>query len=151
MKKALATTATAALLLVLSAVNGLATETVTEHQKRTTETFTDEFPCLGGEAVITITYNGVFHITENKNGQHVTGTTTGKFVADPVAEGVPNYTGRFTQWFGENLNKRTQNGTFTFSVTGRAVDGSGRVRFHVVAHITTNRNGTIVEFEKASC
>ena len=150
MRKAMALVAGAGLLLALSAPSGLATETTTEHQKRTTETFTEQLPCVG-EAVITITYNAVFHTTENKNGSHVTGTLTGKFSADPVAEGIPNYVGRFTQWFGENLNKKTENATFTFSVTGRAVDRSGRIRFHQVAHITTNQNGTVVEFDKMSC
>ena len=150
MRKVLATMAAAGLLLALSAPSGLATETTTEHQKRATETFTDVLPCVG-EAEITITYNSVFHTTENKNGFHVTGTITGKFTADPLAAGVPNYVGRFTQWFGENVNRKSENGTFTFSITGRAVDGSDRIRFHEVAHITINKNGTSVEFDKASC
>ena len=150
MRKVLASMAAAGLLLALGAPSGLATETTTEHQKRTTETFTDELPCVG-EAVITITYNAVFHTTENRNGSHVTGTLTGKFAADPTTAGVPNYVGRFTTWFGENVNRQAENGTFTFSITGRAVDRSDRIRFHAVAHITINKNGTIVEFDKTSC
>ena len=138
------------LVLLLFPSMGVAAETTTEHLKNETETFTDELPCVG-EAVITITYNAVFHTTENRNGSHVTGTLTGKFEADPTAAGVPSYRGRFTQWFGENLNRRSQNATFTFSVTGRATDGSGRIRFHQVAHITTNKNGTTVEFDKTRC
>ena len=58
---------------------------------------------------------------------------------------------RFTQWFGENVNRNSENGTFTFSITGRAVDGSDRIRFHEVAHVTINKKGTVVEFDKTSC
>ena len=125
-------------------------ETTTEHLKRETETFTDELPCVG-QAVLTITYNAVFHTTENKNGEHMTGTLTGKFSADPVESGVPNYTGRFTQWFGSNVRDDGSTETFTFSVTGKASDGSGRIRFHQVAHATENKNGTIVEFDRTKC
>jgi hypothetical protein len=132
---------------------------VTEVVKDQTETFIDELPCVG-QAEITITYNGVFHITEAPNGVHITGTLTGTFVADPLDPSLPTYTGRFTQWFGENHNPNMANATFTFSVRGQADDGS-RLNFHVVAHITAEVidfeadppvvEGVRVEFEKARC
>ncbi len=136
-----------ALALMVPAAFG--TETVTEHEKRATETFVDELPCVG-EATITITYNSIFHSTENKKGHHVTFTITGKFVADPTDPTLPSYRGRFTQWFGERSTEKVEGGTFTFSVTGKGDDGS-RLRFHEVAHFTVNENGLIVEFDKTKC
>ena len=150
MRKSILVAAMAGVLMAAIPAVGAQTETSTEHLKNETETFTDDLPCVG-EATITITYNAVFHTTENKNGTHMTGTLTGKFEADPTAAGEPNYKGRFTQWFGENVNKQGETGTFTFSITGKATDGSGRIRFHQVAHLTTNKNGTTVEFDKTKC
>ena len=139
--------AIAALALVVPSAS--ATETETQHQKKFTETFVDELPCVG-EATITTTSNSVFHSTENRKGFHVTFTSTGKFVADPTDPSLPTYSGRFTIWFGENSTEKVQNGTFTFSVTGKGEDGS-RIRFHVVGHFTVNKNGLKVEFEKPKC
>lgn len=150
MRRALGLGAAALMVGALVGPPAAATETTTEHLKRVTETFTDVAPCVG-EAVITITYNAVFHSTENANGEHFTGTLTGKFEADPLEAGLPNYTGRFTQWFGSNVRADGSTETFTFSVTGKASDGSGRIRFHQVAHLTTNKKGTIVEFDRTKC
>jgi hypothetical protein len=153
--------ACASALLILPGSSAFAqAQTVTETVKNQTETFIDELPCVG-QAEITITYNGVFHITETANGTHVTGTLTGTFVADPLDPSLPTYTGRFTQWFGGNDNANMDNMTVTFSVRGRAEDGS-RVNFHVVAHVTAGTidfstdpptvvTGVRVEFEKARC
>jgi hypothetical protein len=152
--------ACASALLILPGSSAFAqAQTVTETVKNQTETFIDELPCVG-QAEITITYNGVFHITETANGTHVTGTLTGTFVADPLDPSLPTYTGRFTQWFGENHNPNMANATFTFSVRGRAEDGS-TVNFHVVAHVTAETvdtstdpptvTGLRVRFEKPRC
>ena len=140
----------AGVLLTVTSSPGLATETTTEHIRRATETFTDELGCLGA-ATITITYRGVFHTTENDRGEHYSGTLTGTFKADPVTEGLSNYTGRFTSRFGGSLRENGSTETFMLSIRGRAVDGSGRMRFHQIAHITTNKKGTVVEFDKTKC
>ena len=127
-----------------------AATTETETLKNVTETFVDSVPCLSGRARITITYNAVFHFTETRNGAHFTGTITGTFVADPLTAGVPTYRGHFTQWFGDNQNRNTQNGCFTFNVIGKADDGS-KIKAHENAHFTRNRNGVTVEFDKFRC
>ena len=124
--------------------------TETEHFKNATETFIDRIPCVGGRAEITITYNGVFHSTETRNGSHFTGTLTGRVVANPLRAGLPTYRGRFTQWFGDNSNPKTSNGCFTFNVRLRASDGS-RVKFHQNAHFVENINGLAVGFDKFRC
>jgi len=134
--------------------------TFTEVVKNETETFTDVVPCREdlGPYDITITYNGVFHATaagfdaqdEPIPPYHLTGTTTGRFVAVPSDGTGPTFSGRFTQWFGENSNRKNANGTFTFSVRGTGSDGS-TVRFNVVAHFSLSATGLHVEFEKARC
>ena len=122
----------------------------TERLKNATETFVDSLPCVGGQARITITYNAVFHFIRNRNGSHFTGTITGTFVADPLTAGLPTYRGHFTQWFGENQNRSTRNGCFTFNIVGKADDGS-KIKFHENAHFVRNRNGVTVEFDKLRC
>jgi hypothetical protein len=135
--------------------------TFTDVIKGETETFTDVVPCREslGAYDITITQNGVFHVTAagiNEETEeliapyHVTGTFTGTFAAVPSDGTGPTFTGRFTQWFGENANLNSHNGTFTFSVRGRGSDGSV-IRFNVVAHFSVSATGVTVEFEKPRC
>jgi hypothetical protein len=124
---------------------------VTFHQE--TATFGDyipcvtEFPSLAGFE-ITITFNGVEHFNENKNGGHFTLTNTGTFSAEPVlfadanADGEPDFdeatesfviagpragesfSGRFTQWGGGNFNRSgIVATTFTFSGHGTGDEG----------------------------
>jgi hypothetical protein len=134
--------------LFSSGAQGAVTET--EHLKNFTETFVDQLPCVGGRARITLTYNAVFHFTATKNGEHFTGTITGRLVADPLTPGVPTYRGHFTQWFGNNSNPKTSNGCFTFNVNARASDGS-RLQFHENAHFIANKSGVAVVFDKIRC
>src|SRR5215213_1155552 len=105
MRRSLTLLVAAAALLLLSASAALAgSESFTVTEKGVTESFTDVLPCVSDSSDVTITYNSVFHITELDNGSfHVSGTLTGTFIA--VADGI-TYTGRVTQWFGENENSR---------------------------------------------
>ncbi|MGH2691703.1 MAG: hypothetical protein ACRDHM_04300 [Actinomycetota bacterium] len=146
-----------ALVLAFSGSAALATtETHTEHVKNFTESFTEFEPCLGVTLDVTITYNAVFHVTETKNGFHVTGTSAGTFVA---VGGGTTYTGHFSNWFGQNDNPNTDNATFTFHVTGKGDDGS-RIHFKEVAHVTADEIidvetgdwvGQKVAFDKLRC
>jgi hypothetical protein len=113
------------------------------------DTFSDvEVDTVCGQPGTEIQIEGksVFHITEFNDGRyHLTGTVTGRFTFEVDGE---TFTGRFTQWFGENSNSKSFNGTFTFSATGRGDEGS-RVHLRGVAHFTVNANGDVtVEFEK---
>ena len=124
----------------------------TDHTKKAIDTFIDVNPCTGDAAEITTIANSVFHITEFANGTfHVTGTATGKAFIDTLDPTLPDYSGHFTQWFGENLNTKSHEGSFTFSVHAKGTDGS-RLHFHETAHFTINANGDVtVEFDKVSC
>jgi hypothetical protein len=125
-----------------------------------TDTFTDVVPCQEnlGPYDITTTARGVFHVTaagidQNDNfipPYHVTGTTTGTFVAVPSDGTGPTFTGHFTNWFGENVNTKNSEGTVTFSVHGRSASGQ-RVSFHEVFHYTITGTGVEFSFDKPSC
>jgi hypothetical protein len=93
-------------------------------------------PCTGDPGAFTITYTGVFHITQNAaGGTRTTGTLTGTFVYDTTDPTRADFTGRFTQTFGDNTNRNNQLAISTFTVRGTGTDGS-TVRFHTMAHIT---------------
>jgi hypothetical protein len=136
---------------VALAGNGAVSETVTEHGA--TETFVDVIPCLGDALYeITITYNGVSHITTLPNGTvHVTFTQTGTFEAVPVFDAsLPSYSGHFTIWGGFNGNKKNAASTFTFTIKGTGSDGS-HIDFHETAHFSVSATGLVVEFDKIRC
>ena len=151
-------------LLLLQAAAVLAVgpaETHTERFKGVTETFTDVNPCTGDPADVTITYQGVFHMTQLASGElHITGTLTGTFALVPHDSSLPTYTGRFAQWFGENHNRNQAAATFTFSGRGTGSDGS-TLKFHAVSHITADVidfstdpptiSGVTVAFDRFTC
>jgi hypothetical protein len=125
--------------------------TFTQTVKGVTESFPEVNECSGATGTVTITYNGVFHVTElASGGLHVTGTQTGTFTFVPDDPSEPTYTGRFTTWFGENVNARNATGTFTFRVRGVGSDGSV-LRFHQVAHFSVSATGVTVEFDRTRC
>ncbi len=139
------------LLMTVASVGAAPAETETITVKDATESFTDVNPCTGEPGLVTVTYNGVFHITALDDGTyHITGTETGTFTFEPDDPSQPSVTGRFTIWFGENSNQASFNGTFTFRVNGQGSDGS-TVRFNGVAHISVSATGTTTEFEFGRC
>lgn len=118
-------------------------------------------PCTGDPGAFTITYTGVFHTSQNAaGGTRTTGTLTGTFVFDTTDPTRPDFTGRFTQTFGDNTNSNNQLATSTFRVRGTGTDGS-TVRFHTVAHITAETidastdpptvTGVKVKFDRLRC
>jgi hypothetical protein len=117
-----------------------------------TETFQDVNPCTGEPATIQITYNGVFHISTAADGsEHVTGTQTGTVVLTPLDPTLPSYTGRFTLWFGGNINSRNEGFWETFSVRLIGSDGS-RLTLNEVEQFHISATGEItVEFSNVNC
>jgi hypothetical protein len=102
-------------LAALIAVAGTSVASANDHVKSGTDSFVDVIDCTGNLYAITITFNSVFH---EKNGK-ITGTTTGDFVATPVAAGQAA-SGHFTSWgnFHENADGSVA-GAFTFHVNGK--------------------------------
>ena len=130
----------------------------------------DRFPdtgiCDPGPALVSlIGFNEALHVSATQSGLteieiwalleddpygvivKVTYTQTGQFI---VAEtGGVTYTGRFTSWFGGNINSHTQVFTGTFSVRGTGSDGS-RVSGHFNAHVTIVNGEPVVAFDKGN-
>ena len=153
----------AAMFLGLGTI-GARAETQRFHNE--SDTFADYLPCVTEfpslEAFeITITFNGVEHFNENKNGGHFTFTQSGTFSAVPVLladedeDGEPDFddetesfvidgpregesfAGNFTVWGGGNFNRNgTVATTFTFSGHGTGDEGT-RVKWNSTDHITS--------------
>ncbi len=107
---------------------------------------------LASAGMVTLTYNGVMHVTNDSSGGiHLTFTATGNFTFTPGTfnDGifVPNpsglmFTGHATFWFGGNLaSSGTTVFSSTFSAHGVGTDGS-TFGFNGVMHVTFNPDGT---------
>lgn len=122
-----------------------------------TDTIVDVIPCVAGGALanITLTYNGVFHVSELTSGAGAgtfwaTGTQTGTVYAAPLDPMLPTYTGHFTTWFGDNNNLHNGSETSTFTVHATGSDGSS-FTFHDVAHMSVSATGVAISFDKPTC
>jgi hypothetical protein len=127
----------------------------TQTFKNVTDVFHDVNPCSGAPTTITMTYNGVFHITLLTSGQGagtfwLTGTQTGNVTLVPDDPAQPTYTGHFALWFGDNDNLRngTETVTFTIHVTGS--DGS-TLSIHETEHMSVSASGITLAFDKLAC
>lgn len=107
-------------------------------------------PCTGVLGTVALTYNGVFHVAVNRNGDWVTGTQTGTFVFTPVDTTQPSYAGHFTTWFGGSDNRQNAVEHSTFTVHGVGSDGS-TLTFHDTMHVSVSASGVTVSFDKPSC
>ena len=125
--------------------------TATDVQHKETFVDSDVNPCTGDAGVVTTVVNAVFHITLFPDGRyHVTGTATGTFQFDATDPAAPDYSGRFTSWFGESSNSNTLTSSGTFSVRGTGTDGS-TLRFHETAHATIVGGNVVVELDNIRC
>jgi hypothetical protein len=141
------------LLLTTSATlaGGKGAFTDTIHIQDVTETAPEVNPCTGDPGMATSTVSGVIHLTLLANGTyHITGTFRGTFEFVPDDPTLPTYTGRFTQWFGENSNNQNFAATFTFTLHGTGTDGS-KLKFHETAHFSVSATGVLVTFDKLRC
>jgi hypothetical protein len=91
--------------------------------------------------------NGVFHLTQNKNGDWGGGTANGPAVLT-TSDNTVQYTGRATQWFGGGqnsnpagppTNQSASGFTFHFNGSGPA----GTISIHANSHQTTNNAGML--------
>jgi hypothetical protein len=139
------------LLLLGAAPASAAASATTETFHSVTQTFPALNPCTGDPGTVTVTSNGVLHMSADvAGGTHVTGTMTGTFVFVPSDASLPSYTGRVTNWFGSNLGANGVGFWSTFSLTAYGSDGSvihinGVMQFHF-------SNGDIhVDFTLLNC
>ncbi len=117
-----------------------------------TQSFPVLNPCSGAPGTVTITYNGVFHVTmDTTTGTgHFTTTTAGNFVLVPDDQTQPTYTGHFAIWDGANQNIQNFAATETFNLQGTGSDGSV-LKFHEVAHLSFSATGVTISFDKTAC
>ena len=163
MRKIVALTAslTATLLVALPAsASGAGAMSFTQTFHNATQSFGVVNPCTFVPSTVTITYDGVFHITVLTSGTGagtgwVTFTGTGDFVLAPLVPGTPTYTGNFTTWDGANFNLTNFSATAILVLHGTGSDGS-TLDFHDVSHITVNGTNTttptvVVSFDMPTC
>ena len=125
--------------------------TFTDTVKGITETFPEVNPCTGAAGTVTITFNAIFHITEDpQGGFHVTGTQTGTFTFIPNDASEPSYTGRFTTWFGGNVGANGEGFWATFRLRGTGSDGS-TLLFNAVEQFHLSNGEVHVQFSLESC
>jgi hypothetical protein len=110
-------------------------------------------PCTGVTGPLTITYNGVAHVTFLTSGVGAgtgwaTFTATGTFTF-AGADGV-NFSGHFTAWDGQNLNLQNFAATSILVINGTGSDGSS-LSFHDVFHISASATGITLSFDKPTC
>jgi hypothetical protein len=143
--------ATAAFVSLVGEPAFAGAQTQTMHLHHVTQVGPDHNPCSGAAGTLSQTFNAVFHMTVTGNGEHVTGTVTGSFAFDATDPSQPDYTGRFTSWFGGNLNPKTKEMSGTFSLH-HAVGSDGSIlHAHEVSHATFGPHGVTVSFDRLSC
>ena len=130
---------------VATANVGQRPETITVHDTAPDETVVDVV-CGGQLASITLSNTRfVFHSTAFADGRiHVTGTFIQDFTWTQNGE---TFTGHLTGWFGDNVNSKSFNATFTLSGQAKGSQGS-KAAVRGLAHVTVNANGeTTTEFD----
>ncbi len=112
-------------------------------------------PCTGALGTLTLTWSGVFHVTELTSGQGAgtfwaTGTQAGTLSWVPNDSSQPSYTGHFANWFGDNNNLHNGSETSTFNVAIKGTDGSSYT-IHEVVHMSVSATGVSISFDKPTC
>src|SRR5258708_17899116 len=134
---------------------GAGAVTFTQNFHNAVQSFPAPNPCTGAPGTVTLTYNGVFHVTALTSGHGAgtdwaTGTMTGDFVLTPDDPAQPSFTGHFTTWFGnsDNLQNGVEHAILVLHGTGS--DGS-TLQFHEVSHLSISASGMTVFFDKPTC
>ncbi len=104
-------------------------------------------PCYG-PAFVTVTYEGVRHITKNINGYHLEYSVHGTYTINPIFSSL-TYTGRFNQSRGFNVSYV---GSQQISQKIVTVVVSKGMLFHITFHDKLDANGvSSLTVENFSC
>ncbi len=149
------------LLMALPAqASGAGAMSFTQTFHNVTQTFTSGpmalNPCTGAPGVLTLTYNGVAHVTFLTSGVGagtgwVTFTNTGDFTF-AQQDGV-TFTGHFTAWDGASFNLQNLAATGILEIHGTGSDGS-TISVHAVMHMTVLLGpppSLVVSFNNFTC
>lgn len=145
------------LMAVPAQASGAGAVSMTQTFHNAVQTMADSpNPCTGVLGDVTLTYNGVMHVTFLTSGVGA-GTGWGTFTAtgdlSVIQDNGVTYTGQFMTWDGFNFNLENFTSTMTFIVHATGSDGS-TVSFHSVAHITallTSPPTVVVQFMMGTC
>lgn len=141
----------ATLLFVTPAAAQAITQTITFHNETVVDSGINF--CGAGDVTLTITYNGVLHLTEftadhpNAGAFHGNMTLNGTVVAVD-GDGDVFSNDRFVKTiFHTNVNRRNLVDKYNFIVNGTRADG-GRHRYHLLTHFNLSGSGDPLVFEK---
>jgi len=131
----------------------------TQTFQNATTSFSSTNPCSGAGGTLSLTYNGVMHVTFLTSGVGAgtgwgTFTATGDFAFAPTDPSQPSFTGNFTTWDGFSFNLNNFAATSILVAHGTGSDGSS-LKFHDVIHMTVLNPLTsptvVVSFDKPTC
>ena len=144
-------------LLLITAATAFASGNVitfTQHFHNATFSFSGPGanPCTGASGTVTLTFNGVAHVTLNTatGTGHITETQAGDFVIVPDDSTQPTFTGHFAEWDGANFNIQNFAATATLNGHGTGSDGS-TITFHMLEHFSVSATGVILSFDQMHC
>lgn len=102
-------------------------------------------PCTGDPGLVTLYFtHQVFHLNVNGAGDvWATGTQNGT-ATFTSADGGPDYSGNWSSWFGESLNKQNAVLTDTLNVVMRDPAGD-LVSLHQVDHMRFDQYGDVLQ------
>ena len=126
--------------------------TSTQIFKDVTQRFAFANPCTGAPATVTITFNGVMHVTflPSAGTVHISANETGTGVLTPIDPALPSYSGHFTSQFDRNIN--LNNGVFTSILNIHAFGSDGStLDVHMDQHFSISATGVIVSFDHLVC
>jgi len=102
-------------------------------------------PLCGSSApggTLSSTGNAVFHITINAAGDEWVTTTQEAWFNLVPDTGTVTYSGHFSTWFGESLNRNNAVLHDHFSIQATGSDGS-TLSINIVDHLSLNANGQV--------
>lgn len=142
---ALIISAVIVLVVVVPVMAGAITYTETFHDE--TIVFSDVTLCDETPVTVTLTFNGVMHVTEFTEDHPNAGTAHARFKMNFEVLVNDSYTGELLETangvktiFHDNINRQNSTSHFNFVSVG------SRERFHLDGHINWNANGNPVEF-----
>lgn len=134
----------AAMLIAPTAASATQTETV--HVGDTFSLYPAVDPCSGAIGTLTITFQGVIHLTQQDSGAfHVANMATGTSTFIPDDPNLPTYTGHTTTMAVRNDVIVNHAITSPFNMVLHGSDGS-LIREHAIFHLTVHADGTVSAF-----
>jgi hypothetical protein len=141
--------AAAALALAAPAAFADGAVVVRDIERNVTQVIAFTNPCTGAEGTVTITFNGVFRLTQRPNDTvSLTSNATGSYLLVPNDPSTPVSSGRFasTDVIGGGANDVE---TSVLTAHGTSADGT-RFSLVFVTHLTETGTGITLSFDRCN-